>query len=153
VAGAGTHPFRPIVSVVTSFFMRDAFRLRVRPKRFWRPLLGVVVAYAAAAQSLLIALGGFSLPAHAGEGAPAIELCLHDADGAPLSPPGNADHSGCTHCIFTLAGSHAVIGAPPAVCYRVGVAIVVLSLRADTHGLPPSPPFSIASPRGPPLGA
>jgi hypothetical protein len=83
-------------------FMRGTFRLGVRPKRFWRLLLGVVVAYAVAAQSLLIALGGFSLPAHAGEGVPAIELCLHDADGAPLSPPGNADHSGCTHCIFSL---------------------------------------------------
>ena len=32
MAGAGTHPFRPIVSVVTLFFMRDTFRLRVRPK-------------------------------------------------------------------------------------------------------------------------
>jgi hypothetical protein len=26
-------------------------------------------------------------------------------------------------------------------------------LTADTHGLPPSPTYSIASPRGPPLGA
>src|ERR1700688_255641 len=106
-------------------------------RSFGRLWLGGVVAHGLAAPSLLISLGGFSLPAHAGEGVPAIELCLHDADGAPLSPPGNADHSGCTHCIFSLAGSHAVIGTSPAVCYRVGVAIVVLSLRADTHGLPP----------------
>jgi hypothetical protein len=38
-----------------------------------RTLIGIVVAYAVAAQSLLIALGGFSLPAHAAEGTPAIE--------------------------------------------------------------------------------
>ncbi len=30
-------------------------------KRFWRPLIGVVVAYTVAAQSLLIALGGFGI--------------------------------------------------------------------------------------------
>jgi hypothetical protein len=130
--------------------MRGVFRLGVKSERFLRPLIGVVVAYAVAVQSLLIAVGGFSLPTHASEGAPTIELCLHGADGAPLLPAGNPDHSACTHCIFCFAGlHHAVIKASPAVFHRVAVTIVV-PLTADTHGLPPSPPYSIGSPRGPP---
>ena len=48
-------------------------------KRFCRPLMGIIVAYAVAAQSLLIALGGFTLPAQADDGTPAFELCLMTA--------------------------------------------------------------------------
>ena len=47
----------------------------------WRPLTGALVAYAVAAQSLLIALGGFAIPAHANADPAAFELCLHDAQG------------------------------------------------------------------------
>ncbi len=83
--------------------MRGVFRLTVKSQRFLRPLIGIVVAYAVAAQSLLIALGGFSLPGNVGEEAPAFELCLHDAQDAPELPAGNPDHSGCTHCIFCFA--------------------------------------------------
>ena len=43
-------------------------RLGGGSKRFWRPLVGVVVAYTVAAQSLLIALGGLTLAAHTNEG-------------------------------------------------------------------------------------
>jgi hypothetical protein len=57
------------------------FKLRMRSKRPWRPLTGVLVAYAVAAQSLLIALGGFAIPAHANADPAAFELCLHDAQG------------------------------------------------------------------------
>jgi hypothetical protein len=128
--------------------------LRIGSKRFWRPLIGVVVAYAVAAQSLLIALGGFALPAHANDGTPAFELCLHDTQSTPELPAGNADRSGCTHCIFCFAGSHhAVIGASPAVFHRVHVAVVVVRWMADQSGLPRLRPYSIASPRGPPLSA
>jgi hypothetical protein len=42
-----------------------AARLGVVSKRLWRPLIGVFVAYAVGAQSLLIVLGGFSFPANA----------------------------------------------------------------------------------------
>ena len=85
-------------------------------ERFWRSLLSVVVAYAVAIQSLLIAVAGFSLPADGGQNAPAFELCLHDAAGEPALPASNPDQSGCTHCIFCFAGAHhAVIGTAPAV--------------------------------------
>ena len=39
-------------------------------KQLWRPLIGIVVAYAVAAQSLLIVLGGFSLATRADTATP-----------------------------------------------------------------------------------
>ena len=53
-------------------------------RRLWRPLIGIVVAYAVAAQSLLIAIGGFQLVAPA-DNTVAFELCIHDAQGAPAA--------------------------------------------------------------------
>jgi hypothetical protein len=130
------------------------FKSGIKSKRLWRPLIGVVVAYAVAAQSLLVVLGGFSLPAQARDGAPAFELCLHDGQTAPDLPAGNPGHSGCTHCIFCFAGSHhAVVGAPPVVVQPVYVEIIQARWAADKHALPHFPAHSIASPRGPPLGA
>jgi hypothetical protein len=130
------------------------FKFAMKSKRFCRPLLGVVVAYAVAAQSLLFVLGGFSLPAQANEGAAAFELCLHDGQAAPELPAGNPAHSGCTHCIFCFAGSHpALIGAPPVVFQRVYAGIVEAPWAPDKHALPHFPAHSIASPRGPPLRA
>ena len=121
-------------------------------ERFWRSLLSVVVAYAVAIQSLLIAVGGFSLPADAGQNTPAFELCLHDAAGEPALPASNPDQSGCTHCIFCFAGAHhAVIGTAPAVFHRVNVAMVVVSRLGETSGLRWLTRYTIASPRGPPL--
>ena len=123
-------------------------------KRFWRPLIGVVVAYAVAAQSLLIALGGFGLPARADAGAPAFELCLHDGQGAPDLPTGVPSHPGCSHCIFCFAGSHQVLLAPPPILFqRVDVTRVAVPWVADKDSLPRLAAYSIASPRGPPLRA
>ena len=134
--------------------MRGVFRLSVKSRRFLRPLIGVVVAYSVAAQSLLIALGGFTLPAQADDGTPALELCLHDGQGPPELPAGNPDHTGCTHCIFCFAGSHhAAIGAPPVVCHRVYVEGVQAPSVGVDERLPRLPAYSIANPRGPPLGA
>ena len=132
--------------------MRGVFRLSVKSKRFVRPLIGVIVAYAVAAQSLLIALGGSSVPANVGDDAPRFELCLHDAQDAPEMPAGNPDFSDCTHCIFCFAGAHhAVISTAPAVFHRVNVAMVVVPRLGDTFGLRRLTRYTIASPRGPPL--
>jgi hypothetical protein len=120
--------------------------------RVWRSLLSIVVAYAVAIQSLLIAVAGFSLPADAGPNAPAYELCLHDGSAAPELPAGNPDQSRCTHCIFCFAGAHhAVIGTAPAVFHRINVVMVVVPWRGDTSGLTRLARYTIASPRGPPL--
>ena len=119
---------------------------------FWRSLLSVIVAYAVAIQSLLIAVGGFSLPADAGQNTPAFELCLHDAAGEPALPASNPDQSGCTHCIFCFAGAHhAVIGTAPAVFHRVNVAMVVAPWPRRPVRLRRLTGHTIASPRGPPL--
>ena len=119
--------------------------------RCWRTLLSVVVAFAVAIQSLLIPVTGFSLPAGAGQSAPAFELCLHDASGTPELPASKPDQSGCTHCIFCFAGAHdAVIGATPAVFHRVNIAMVIVARLGDTSGLTRLTRYTIASPRGPP---
>jgi hypothetical protein len=138
----------------SSVGMRGVFRLSVKFKRFLRPLIGIVVAYAVAAQGLLIALGGFSRPANVGDDAPAFELCLHDAQDVPELPAGNPDHTSYTHCIFCLAGSHhAAIGAAPIAFHRVHVETVAAPRVADRQNLPGLPAYSIAIPRGPPLDA
>ncbi len=123
-------------------------------RRLWRPFIGIVVAYAVAAQSLLIAIGGFQLIAQADGAAPAFELCLHDAQDAPALPAKAPNHPGCNHCIFCFAGSHhAVIGSPPVLFERLYVAATDAVQVADTHGQPLLSAYSIASPRGPPLRA
>jgi hypothetical protein len=130
------------------------FKLGMRSKRPWRPLTGVLVAYAVAAQSLLIALGGFAIPAHANADPAAFELCLHDAQGEGGLPAGTPDHSGCSPiCLFCFAGSHhALIRLPPSLYQRVDVEIIDTLCMADDRGLPRLSAHSIASPRGPPLG-
>ena len=120
--------------------IKSLIKLGIGPKRFWRPLVGVVAAYAIAAQALLIALGGFSLPAQAHDGAPGFELCLHDSQAVPDRPAGGAGHYGCTHCIFCFAGSHhAVVAAPLAVFHRAYVKIVEAPWAADMRALPSFP--------------
>jgi hypothetical protein len=121
---------------------------------FWRALLSVVVAYVVAAQSLLIAVASFSLPADAGQNTQVFELCLHDASGAPEVPASKPDLADCTHCILCFAGSHdAVIGTAPAVFHRVNIAVVVVPWACDTSGLRLLTRYTIASPRGPPPSA
>jgi hypothetical protein len=120
-------------------------------RRFWRPLIGIVVAYAVAAQSLLIVLGGLNIVAHANEGQPGFELCLHGSQNAPDQPAGAPGHPGCTHCIFCFAGAHhALVGAPPVLFARVNAEIIEVLQTADEHALPRLAAHSIANPRGPP---
>ena len=122
-------------------------------RRFWRPLIGVVTAYAVAAQSLLIVVGGFSFPAHADRASPGFELCLHSGQGGLDIPAGNSDRSGCSHCIFCVATSHhALIGSPQAF-RRAAVETTAAPTAADWDGIRHLSAYSIASPRGPPFGA
>jgi hypothetical protein len=122
-------------------------------KRLGRPVLGLVVAYAVAAQSLFIAFGGFALAAPADVGAPGFELCLHDGQTAPDSSGNTPSHPGCTHCIFCFAGSHhAVIGAAPVLSQRIDVETTVVPWLAAQDRQRPLPAYSIANPRGPPNG-
>ena len=123
-------------------------------RRFLRPLIGIVAAYAVAAQSLLIALGGLNLAAQASELQPGFELCQHGSQGAPDLPIGAPGGPGCTHCVFCFAGSHhALVGSPPFAFVRVHAGTVDVPWIADKHAVPGLPAYSIASPRGPPLRA
>ena len=129
-------------------------RLGCKGTHLWRALLSVVVAYVVAAQSLLIAIAGVSLPAVAGQNAPAVELCLHDVSSTPEVPPGKSDLSDCTHCIFCFAGAHdAVIGTEAAVFHRVNIAMLIAPWLGDQSGLTRLTRYTIASPRGPPVSA
>ena len=122
-------------------------------KSLWRPLIGIAVAYAVAVQSLLIALGGFALPAQADQSTAAFELCLHDQT-APSLPAGNPAKSGCTHCIFCFAGAHHALTAPaPALLERLDAEGIGAPWAASKHSLVALPAHSIASPRGPPSAA
>lgn len=127
----------------------------VDSKGFWRPLIGTVAAFAVAAQALLIAFG-LTIPARADLGTPAFELCLHDASGAPDTPasdPGNAAFA-CAHCIFCFAASHqAAIATPQALVQGADITIAAVLAAPGGEPLPRLPAHSIASPRGPPLGA
>jgi hypothetical protein len=129
------------------------FGFNVKSK-LWRPLLGVLVAYAIAVQGLVIALNGFALPAQVKTGPSAFELCVHDGhDGSEL--PANPDHQGsCTNCILCSAGSHlAAIGPPSALCYRAFFKGVEVPSVKVNERLPRSLAYLTASPRGPPLDA
>jgi hypothetical protein len=121
-------------------------------KRFWRPLIGTAAAYAVAAQTLLLAFGPAG-PVHANVGTPTFELCLHDAEGAPDTPAGNPGDPACTHCIACFAGSNLAIGPAPVAFQRIVIEISADLAAADSRPLRRLAAHSIASPRGPPLGA
>jgi hypothetical protein len=121
------------------------------PKRFCRPFIGIVVAYAVATQSLVIALGGFALAAPAYDTSPAFELCLHDGGAAPALPAGAPTQAPCSHCVFCFAGAnHAVIASPTALVHSAHFEIVEVSWTANKYCPPGIADHSIASPRGPP---
>jgi hypothetical protein len=129
------------------------FKAGTNSKRFWRPLIAVVLAYALAAQSLLITIGGFAAIAQADTGATAFVLCAHNSEGAPAQPA-NAPAPGCNHCIFCFAGAHhGVIGSSPPLFERVDF-VVIDCVRLVAAQVPPRlSAYSIANPRGPPLRA
>ena len=120
-------------------------------KRLWRPFIGIVVAYAVAAQSLLLVLGAFALPAAADSALAGFELCHQDAQAAPELPTGNPDHLACTHCILCFAGAHqAVIAGAPAASYRAYADVPVVARAIDGRVRPKARAHLIAAPRGPP---
>jgi hypothetical protein len=122
--------------------------------RLWRPLIGVTVAYAVAAQGLLIAVGGFSFPAVASDGAAAFDLCMHHTQGAPELPIDNGRHSQCADCPFCFAGTQdAVVAGPSAVFTRLFFEAAEIAWADNKHSLHGLRPYFIASPRGPPFEA
>ena len=125
-----------------------------RARRYWRPMIGIVVAYAIAAQSLLIAAGGFALPSSADVASPDSALCVHDGQ-SPAQPPADIPrHSEGMHCILCIPGPHhALTGAPPVLVRHAAIHASTIDWPTDLAPFPGIPAHSIANPRGPPPGA
>jgi hypothetical protein len=112
--------------------------------------LSIVAAYAIAAQSLLAAFGGFSLP-DIDQNTPVFELC-HGASTMPERPDNNSVYLVCTHCIFCFAGAHhALIGGSNADLHRIDYEILAVASISNESLRPNTPYHSIASARGPAL--
>ena len=124
-------------------------------KGFGRPFIGTVAAFAVAAQTLLIAFG-LAIPARADLGTPAFELCLHDAQDAPEVPagdPGNAAFAAPLHFLLRRIASRGVRDAAGPVPARRRCNRRRASRQPAESPCPRLAAHSIASPRGPPLGA
>jgi hypothetical protein len=127
---------------------------RKEERGFWRPLVGIAVAYAIAAQSLFIVLGGFGLIAPADRSVPGFTLCHHDDSDAPAAPAGAPDQPPCNHCIFCFAGSqHVVLASPPPLLRDLVAEVVEVRPPAASHIVILRSAYTIAIPRGPPLAA
>ena len=125
-----------------------------RRQGFWRRVIAGVIAYAVAAQSVLIVIGAFGLAARADQAPSGFELCHHDAQDSPATPalPGSSGDPACSHCLFCFAGpQQALTGSPALLFHRVNVAIVNFLPAVDDPHIPHRSPYSIANPRGPPL--
>ena len=123
-------------------------------RRLWRTWISIVTAYAVAAQSLLIALGGFSFAAVAGEVTPAFQLCVHTKQDIPVQPTKIPDDAACTHCMVCFIGSaHALIRSTDILSSRIDTESSAIRWVGDQSPLSGQFPHSIANPRGPPLPA
>jgi hypothetical protein len=123
-------------------------------KRSRRTLISIVTAYAVAAQSLLIALGGFSFVAVAGEITPPFELCVHTKQDVPEQPTNVPDGAPCAHCIVCFTGSaHALIRSTDILASRIDAEVTIFRRVGDQSPLSGQFAHSIANPRGPPLSA
>jgi hypothetical protein len=115
-------------------------------------VIGLIVSYAFAIQSLLAGFTGLPVPSISDAGLPVFELCLNGADqvpGSPAGPPGDV----CSHCILCMAGSQHLLSPPPP--YRMqqlGIDVGSVSAPTDHRHLLSVNNYSVAQPRAPPLG-
>ena len=123
----------------------------------WRRLTGVVVIYALVLQSLFFGfVAAPTLALASVDGFPAFELCQHGPDGAPVSPADLPGHHGDTHCIFCFAGTNHYLGSAPlslALGRQVDPQSETAWWPAYNRRVSILSKYSIARPRGPPLGA
>lgn len=117
-----------------------------------RPLIAVAVAYALVVQVFAAALGpplGIGLDPQI-----AVELCAHDALGAPVAPADLPERPCLQHCIFCFANSTLALAALEAATIQAAeLKVGQSSWRADRARVPQPPRYAIARPRGPPPSA
>jgi hypothetical protein len=125
-----------------------------KSKRFWRGVIGIIVSYAVALQTLFIGFAGSAQAAD--KGLSAFELChgLNGVQNTSDSPSGQLGHVVGNHCIFCYAGSNlAVDTSPPRLCHLLNVQVQTVRWPFYIRHLSSSDNYSIAQPRGPPPSA
>jgi hypothetical protein len=120
--------------------------------RLRRSVIGIVVSYAVAIQSIITGFPGIAVPVNADENLPALELChgLNGDQSGPAAPAGLPGHTGGSHCIFCYAGSHLAVCAPPRLYHHILGDFRTVDWALDTRYLSFSHDYLIAQPRGPP---
>ena len=82
-------------------------------RRFWQRLVGAAAIYALIMQPLLLSLIGAQLAnASTLDGFSLSQLCLHAADGSPISPADPHKHPADHHCDLCFAGAFHLLDAP-----------------------------------------
>jgi hypothetical protein len=119
-----------------------------------RPFVGIIVAYAIAISAFAAVISGLHIAAGSNEPGQAFELCIHDAQGGPVSPGEPADRSCVQHCLFCFANLNLAFVAPDGSAARTVVfETQLVSWQADDSRLPQTSRYAIPRPRGPPLSA
>jgi hypothetical protein len=121
-------------------------------ERIWRSVIGIVVSYAIAFQSLV---GGGSLALSiSDEGLSGFELCINGGAEAAALPPDAPRQHGDNHCAFCLVGAYQPLVVPPDSPHqRAEIKSVIVCWPTASWLLPQARRYLIARPRGPPLGA
>jgi hypothetical protein len=124
-------------------------------RRFWQRLVGAAAIYALIMQPLLLSLIGAQLAnASTLDGFSLSQLCLHAADGSPISPADPHKHPADHHCDLCFAGAFHLLDAPRPIAVQY-VRSEIGEVRQSAHPLRLSSftRYSVARPRGPPLSA
>jgi hypothetical protein len=119
-----------------------------------RAVVGVIVAYAIAINTFAAAISGLHIAAGGNEPGQAFELCIHDAQGGPVSPGEPADRSCVQHCLIYSANLNLAFVVPDGSAGRTVVFETLLVSRlADDSPLPKASRYAMPRPRGPPPSA
>ena len=124
-------------------------------RMFWRRLVGAVAIYALVMQPLLLTIAGGQLAqASVVDEVALAQLCQHNSDGSPTEPSNHEQHPADQHCLQCFTGAFHLFDAPePAAVAFAGREFRKLRPAGQPLQLSSSSPYSIASPRGPPLSA
>ena len=141
------------VSITSTIVSIGRKRAGMKPRLFWRRLVGAAAIYALILQPLLAVVGAQSAHASAIDDPSLSQLCQHATDGSPVSPADQHNHSADDHCVLCFAAAFHLLDAPRPVTIQ-HVSSQSSKGRQSAHPLRLSSFFySVARPRGPPLSA
>lgn len=141
------------VSITSTIVSIGQKRAGMEPRPFWRRLVGAGAIYALILQPLLAVVGAQLANASAVDDLTLSQLCQHATDGSPVSPADRHNHSTDDHCAFCFAAAFHPLDAPRPVTIQHDSSESSKG-RQSAHPLRLSSfSYSVARPRGPPLGA